>query len=334
MKREVRIYLISIVFSTIVSCNMGSESIILPGKIVLSKSMDNEYIIYANSNIPTSSFKLVNDLGVEYSGVDWLNTKDAFIGTEGITGLTSSEYRCNIVEFDTLGNMTERIYESKKGEIAWPEYTSWDDKYLILTTHKKADPHLFPFEDLTPMLSLMVIDLEQRKVISKIDSVGRSPNFLIEESPWLHSRYQFIYSIDSGTQVKFQREKESINPAETTEGVYIYDVILNEYRLIVPGGRSAISSPINNQIAYEKENSIRVLDLNTHKERTIYKHSSNEKLRSKHWTPDGKYIYFAYNYFWGIGDMFNTGEKLIEVSTGKEQSFMKIGHGFAPYTWK
>src|SRR5690606_15604393 len=124
------------------------------------------------------------------------------------------------------------------------------------------------------------------------------------------------------------------NPVEATEGIYLFDVPTGERKLLVPGGRSAIASPTSNQIAYEKDNSIRVLDLNTNQEKTIYKHGAKEKLRGKHWTPDGNCIYFAYNYQWGIGDMFNTGEKLIEVSTGKEKPFKKIGLGFNPYTWK
>lgn len=53
-----------------------------------------------------------------------------------------------------------------------------------------------------------------------------------------------------------------------------------------------------------------------------------------HWTPDGESIYFAYKYRWGIGDMFTTGEKLINASSGEEKPFMKIGHGFKPYSWR
>jgi Tol biopolymer transport system component len=316
------------------SCNMTDTGNTLPGKIVVSKLMERECVIYMDSDTPKSSFKLMKGNGVEYSGVDWLNTQDAFIGTEVLDRLNRNQHRSNIVRIDLSGKLIDRIYEAEKGELAWPEYSSWDDKYLIFTTHKNVDPTIYPFEGLTPMLSLAIMDIEQKKVITKIDSIGRSPNFLIEESPWLHSGYQFVYSIDGGTQLKVQGEEKIINPVETSEGVYLYDVVLGERKLLVPGGRSAIASPTSNQIAYEKDNSIRVLDLNTNQEKTIYKHSSKEKLRGKHWTPDGKCIYFAYNYQWGIGDMFNTGEKLIEVSTGKEKPFKKIGHGFEPYTWK
>jgi len=334
MRKTMMVSLIFLNWMLIYSCNIMDSGKALPGKILVSKSQEHEYFIYENSDISKSSFKLRYDKEAKYSGLTWLNMKDAFVGTEGISGLTMMEYRCNIVEFDLSGKVSERIYEAEKGELAWPWYSSRDDKYLIFTTHREVDPKIYPFEGLTPMLSLVIMNLEQKKVIVKIDSIGRFPNFKIEESPWLHEGYRFIYSIDGGTKLKLQGEEKLINPVETPEGVYTFDVTSGERKLLVPGGRSAIASPISNQIAYEKDNSIKVLDLKTNKEKTLYKYSSKEKLRGKHWTPDGKYIYFAYTYQWGIGDMFNTGEKLIEVSTGKEKPFKKIGHGFTSYTWK
>lgn len=334
MKKTMLTYIIFLNWLFLYSCNMINSGDPLPGKIVVSKTQEHEYLIYMNSDIPKASFKLRYDNEVKYSGMDWLNTRDAFIGTEGISGLTQMEYRCNIVEFDLSGKITDRIYEAEKGELAWPKYSSRDDRYLIFTTQRQADPKIYPFEALTPMLSLVIMDLEQRNVITKIDSIGRDPNLKINESPWLYEGYRFVYSIDGGTKLKLEGEEKPINPVEATEGIYLFDVPTGERKLLVPGGRSAIASPTSNQIAYEKDNSIRVLDLNTNQEKTIYKHGAKEKLRGKHWTPDGNCIYFAYNYQWGIGDMFNTGEKLIEVSTGKEKPFKKIGLGFNPYTWK
>ena len=317
------------------SCNMINSGDSLPGKIVVSNSQKHEYFIYVDSDIPKSSFKLRYDNEVKYSWVEWLNTKDAFVGTEGIPGLTPMEYRCNIVQFDLSGKITGRIYKAEKGELASPRSSSLDDKYLLFTIEREADPIKYPFEGLAPMVSLAVMDLEQKKVVAKLDSVGRFPNLRIEESPWLHEGYQFVYSIYGGTKFKLEGEEKRINPVEATEGIYLFDVLSGERKLLVPGGRSAIASPTSNQIAYQKDNSIIVLDLKTNKEKIIYTHSPREKLRGKHWTPDGKSIYFAYTYYWGIADVLNSnGEKLIDASTGKEKPFKKIGHGFESYTWK
>jgi hypothetical protein len=330
--------LISLIFLNwlfIHSCNMINSGDPLPGKIVVSKTQEHEYVIYMNSDIPKSSFKLRDDNEVSYSWVEWLNTKDAFIGTEGIPGLTRMEYRNNIVQFDLSGKVTDRIYEAEKGELASPRNSSWDDKYLLFTIEREADPIKHPFEGLAPMVSLAVMDLERKKVVVKLDSVGRFPNLRIEESPWLHGGYQFVYSISSGVKFKLEGQEGFINPVESPEGIYLFDVLSGERKLLVPGGRSAIVSPTSNQIAYKKDNSLRVLDLKTNKEKIIYTHSSKEFLRGTHWTPDGKSIYFAYTRQSGITDILDdNGEKLIEVSTGKEKPFKSIGHGFHPYTWK
>jgi hypothetical protein len=317
------------------SCNMMNTGQPLSGKIVVTDTQKSECFIYDGSDIPKSSFKLKKDKEAEYGGVDWLNTQDAFIGTEGIPGLTRMEYRCNIVQFDLSGKITGRIYEAEKGELAWPRNSSWDDKYLLFMIQREADPIKYPFEGLAAMVSLAVMDLEQKKVVAKLDSVGRFPNLSIEESPWLHEGYQFVYSIDGGVKFKLKGQEELINPVETTEGIYLFDVLSGERRLLVPGGRSAIVSPTSNQIAYKKDNSLRVLDLKTNKEKIIYTHSSKEFLRGTHWTPDGKSIYFAYTCQSGITDILNdNGEKLIDASTGKEKPFKSIRHGFQSYTWK
>jgi len=335
MRKTMLTSLIFLNWLFILSCDMMNTGQPLPGKIVVTDTQKSECFIYEGSDIPKSSFKLKNDKEANYSWVEWLNTKDAFVGTEGVPGLTAMEYRCNIVQFDLSGKITDRIYEAEKGELAAPRNSSWDDKYLLFTIQWEADPVKYPFEGLAAMVSLAVMDLEQKKVVAKLDSVGRFPNLRVEESPWLHEGYQFVYSIYGGTKFKLEGQEELINPIETTEGIYLFDVLSGERKLLVPGGRSAIVSPTSNRIAYEKDNSIRVLDLNTNEEIIIYNHSPKEKLRGTHWTPDGKSIYFAYTYYSGITDILNdNGEKLIDASTGKEKSFKSIGHGFQSYTWK
>src|SRR5690606_4942638 len=70
------------------SCSMINSGDPLAGKIVVTDTQKHECFIYEGSDTPELSFKLKNDSEAEYSGVDWLNTKDAFVGTEGISGLT------------------------------------------------------------------------------------------------------------------------------------------------------------------------------------------------------------------------------------------------------
>lgn len=329
--------ILSILYTWILisSCSFMNSEKSLPGKILVSKTQENACFFYEDSDTAKWSFKEKNDEEAEYSVMAWWKTKDAFFGTEGIPGSIPMEYRCNIVMFDLSGKIIDRIYEAEKGELAWPRYSSWDDKYLIFTTERKLDPELYPLDGLAPMLSLVIMDLEQKKIIIKIDSIGRFPNFQIEESPWLHEGYQFVYSTDGATKLQLKGEEKLLNPVETAEGVYLFDIVTGKRKLLIPGASAAIASPTSNQIAYEKEHSIIVRDLNTNKEKTIYKYRRNEVITSKHWTPDGKSIYFSFISRSAISDMYNEiEEKLMEVSSGKELPFKSIGMADESYTWK
>ena len=122
--------------------------------------------------------------------------------------------------------------------------------------------------------------------------------------------------------------------AKESAGIYVYDLETDEHTLLVPDGRFAIASPNSNKIAFMKEKSIWVLNLDDSTEMMLYQFRPKEKVPNMHWTPDGKYIYVVSFNYYGVSDLFTSGEKLIEVSTGREVSFKKISHGFNPYTWK
>lgn len=312
------------------SCGEQEAQEVLKGRIATYNHMTKEYSIYIDSKTPVASFKI----GDRLSGIDWLSNKDEFLSSEEFPGITEMDFRIDIVRCDLSGLVKERIYKSEKGEIAWPLYSSKNDKHLLLTTHHRADPKVYPFEGLTPMLTLVIMDLEKKTIIHKIDSIGRSPNFKVEESPWLYSGDRFVYSIDGGVQLRLEGQSEMINPVTSEAGVYIFDLNSKSRKLLVPGAHTAIASPTKNLIAYQKDNSIRVLDMFTNEETVIYEYSPNEQILGMHWTPDGEYIYFAYKHPWGIWNQYSTGEKLIQASSGDETPFEKIGHGFHTYSWR
>lgn len=320
------------------SCNSSNSAKPLPGEIVVSNwpEKNRKYFMYNNSDEYSTTFELGNNGEFEYSSLTWMNTKDAFVGVEIVRGLTPMHTRVNIVQFDLTGQITGRLYEAEKGELAAPTNLSWDDKYLLFTTEHRIEFNKdLNEEGYARSYTLSVMETEQRKVVLILDSVTFNTILETKESPWLHKRYQFVYSISSDEQLKLRGKKDVSNPVQSPAGIYVFDILKRESTMLVPDGRNAIASPANNQIAYEKDNSLRVLDLNTNQEKIIYEHSPKEILRGTHWTPDGKAIYFAYSNNWGISDILkDNGEKLIEVSTGKEKSFNKIGHGFRPYTWK
>lgn len=321
----------------LLSCSnsMTKTAITLPGKILTFRTTQEDFY-YDNSDTPRLSFKIRDDKDFVYSGLAWFNTKDAFVGNEYVTAPSRMENRSNIVSFDLSGKITDRIYEAEKGEIAWAYYPSRDDKYLIFTTKGYVNGELNPIESLNPKVSLGILDIVKKKTIIKLDSLARESDLQIEESPWLQDGYRFVYSIGGGMQFVMAGEEQPINPSKVEEGLYIFDVATGKSSLLIPGGLSAIASPTQNSIAYEKDHCVIVRDLGNNKEHIIYKYKQNETILSKHWTPDGKFIYISYLSRSPLGELFKTTEsKLIDASTGEEIPFKEIGMIYgSTYTWK
>src|SRR5687767_11901349 len=130
-KKVIVIFLIYINCLAIISCNMFDPGITLPGKIAIERVQSDSCVIYIDSNRPTITFKLRNDKEVRCGGLYWLNGEDNFLGSEAITGSSRAEYKCNIAKFNLSGKLIDTIYASENGEIAWVDYPSRDDKYLL-----------------------------------------------------------------------------------------------------------------------------------------------------------------------------------------------------------
>jgi len=327
MKKEKKIapYLI---FLCLLSCSSGmtKTAITLPGKIMKSVPFQDTCFIYDDSDTAKLSFIARDDEDFAYSVTAWFNTKDAFVGDEYVAAASRMERRTNIVSFDLSGKIIDRIYEAEKGERAWACYPSRDDKYLIFTSERILGLESSPLEDFAPRVTLGIIDLDTKEVITKIDSFGRLPNIKIKESPWLQGGYRFVYSMDGATQFRLEGEEQPINRLTTKAGVYIFDVASSKSSLLVPDGFSPIASPVSNQIAYEKDHCVIVMDLIDNRERVLYRYKSNETLLSKHWAPDGKSIFISYLSRSPLGELFKTSDsKLIDLGTGAEIPFKKIG---------
>lgn len=288
--------------------------------------------MYDNSAIPRTLFKITQDSIIHRSGFTWMNHEDFLIGTESILGSIREDRKSNIIKVDLNGKVIQKLYEAEKGELAWPLYTSWDDKYLLFTSNYLADPSIYPLEGLSPMVSLVIMDLNSEQIIIKIDSLGRLPNLEFKESPWLHDNQRFVFSLCDNIRLK--SNDTPINPIHNKKGVYLYDITLKTKKLIIPEGKSAVVSPDENLIAFEKNNSIRILNLDTGIERTLYDYGDNVIIHNKHWTPDGDLIYFTYKYKWGFDYFYYNNEKLIDVNSGNEVAFEKLDLGYNSFSWK
>jgi len=326
-----RIFSLVIACFIFTSCFMSEREIPLPGKIAVS-SPEQVCSIFDNSDKRKVQFKLRDDNEISYGGLTWANQDDSFIGIEYLETATRGTSRGNVVRFDLSGNIIERIYESQEGEIAGSTYPSRNDKRLLFASQNKGDIKVNPLEGLSRMQSLVIMDLNQKKVVKRIENIGVAANFELRESPWLYDEDRFIYSISGENKIKIKGE--TINPVEEeSAGVYVYDLTTDKKKLLIQGGRFGISSPTNFQLAFIKGQSVWMLDLKSNATKMIYEAGTKEKVSNIHWTPDGKCIYLVYFDYY-VSDFFTSGEKLIEVSSSKEVGFKKIGQGFGAYSWK
>lgn len=308
----------------------------LPGNILYWTGLGTDphawvYAAGARTRVPVA---LGRGREAEYNGFLWLNTEQALLGVERQIGPNPTAARYRIARFSPAGKLLERGYEAPAGEMAWPEAPSRDDRYwLIFSQPLHSDD---PLAALTPVVALTILDRHHPTQTVRLAAFGQLPNLELHESPWLCRGDQFVYSLEYGTQVQVAGEPAATLPRRPLAGVYVYDVATGQRRLLVPDGRGAVASPVANCVAYEKDHTVRVLDLTTGQDRAVYHGSAQEQLQGLHWTPDGTGLYFAYTRYWGATawGWFSTGEKLLVCATGEEQPFIGLQLGFTSYSWK
>lgn len=311
--------------------SMNKNEMTLPGKIAVVNIQADSCTIYDNSNIGKIKFKIGRFNDTSLGGYCWMNTSDHFVASEYIRTKNGPTDKGNLVETDIEGKFIDYIYKVNTGEFADGAYLTKNDSLLLFTINKKGDKKINPFEGLMRMNSIVIMDFKSRKIIKTIDSVGYSPIFSMEESPWFYNGNSFIYSINY--QNGIGGADELIEKGKVA-GVYIYNLAEDKIKLLIPDASFGICSPTDSIIAYKMGQSVYCFNLKNNTSHLIFKANKNQKVQNIHWTPDGKYVYLVYFTFYLSDIDFDTDEKLIEVATGKEMPFKKIHHGYMSYSWE
>lgn len=304
----------------------AEEEITLPGKIAVS--INDTCFIYDNTHTGVAKFKARNDEHIEYGNFTWINKQDSLLGIEYIKESKNKINQRNIACFDLNGNIISTIYEAGDSMLAGIPYLSKKDNRLLFTLEKLGDFRKNPFAGLSSEQSVVIMDFDKKEILKKIEKIGRTPNFTIDDSPWLFDETRFLYSIVGGRQIIAYGKR--VNPESADPpGVYIYNITTDQKKLLIRDGHSVTCSPVDIRISYIKDQSVYVKDLKDNSEKILYTWKKGN-IPHMNWSPDGKFIYMlCYN-----RSFHGSEEKLIEVTTGKETPFKKIHHGFYSYTWK
>ncbi|HQV75492.1 MAG TPA: hypothetical protein PLE78_08370 [Flavobacteriales bacterium] len=319
---------IALLATTGFTCGQATIDKVLQGLIVLDKYQSTEICIYQDSIHPYACFSEKGNDNLHYGGFTWLYTSKTLMGQALYnSGGHYSDVRCDLMEFDSLGEPKRVLYKAIGGELAWTEFSSWDDKFVLFTTHHLPDPSVQPFEGLMPMLALKVLDMTSGAVVHIIDSIGRPPSYQMNESPWLHDGHRFVWSIRHTTRL-IDDDGDLFQHGSGRNGIHMFDMRAGTVTLLVEGAKMAVVSPIKDILAYIKENKLCVFDMESSTETILFTFGESEQIRTVHWSPDGSAI------FVGSAKSHSIKERLIDVQTGKELPFTSIGMTNGTYSWK
>lgn len=310
------------------TCGQATIDQVLPGLIILDKYRSTEICIYQDSIQPYACFSEKGNDNLQYGGFTWLHTSNTLMGHALYnSGGYYADVSCDLMEFDSLGEPKRVLYKAIGGELAWSEFSSWDDKFVLFTTHHLPDPSIQPFEGLMPMLALKVLDMTSGEVVHIIDSIGRPPSYQMNESPWLHDGHRFVWSIRHAT--KLIDDHGDIFPrGKSDNGVHIFDMRTGTVTLLIEEAEMAVVSPLRNVLAYVKKNKLCLFDMENSNETILFSFGASEQIHTAHWSPDGSAI------FVGCAKNRSIKERLIDVQTGQELPFTSIGMTTGTYSWK
>ncbi len=332
-----------IVFIT--SCMDKDEQakLILPGKIAYWESSTpgktgyESWSVYSNDNF--SKIILRNSEDTTFTIRQWMNKSDLFLGKQSIK-INESDYQYknekvthkkprkeNLVLIDLAGNIKETIYSSGVFESITDAYFSPDDSkiMLVLSRYDEGTEEIAPQNS-----SFLVIDLETKTVIKRIENFELSSNLTFNETPWSPDGSRIVYGI---IDARININDKPVSQSSVETGLYILDLKTETSELVAPDGNNGIWIPNGEKIAYFKNGDLWIYDLTKKDHQVFYESKSFERLNIIHWSPDGLYLRVQGWRYTSFGYLFEKPvDRLIQVDNGQEIPFKKIGG--TSYTWK
>lgn len=277
------------------------------------------------SNFSLSS-KDSNSETIRMFGFVWLHNTNRLLAGEEIDNNKAADYHSNLVIVDTSGKLVKRlILNPARHFMGWYYPDNNDDK--ILFTESYLDGSFASGFSRTENLN--ILSLAENKIELRIDNFNRNGDLLIAESPWSPDGAMFVYSI--GKQHELWLSGHLLNAHDSTiSGSYIFDLNKKKDIKFIEGSKEAVWNSTLNLIAYIKDNSIWLYDLNNDSKKLIFSPFRNKPgaINNIHWTPDGKFIYIN-----GYTSSRNFYEKLIDVD-GNQIKFKPLNLCNFSFSWK
>lgn len=291
------------------SCGSGqNQKVSIIGRTVSFDSRNN--IIHLRNDSSWREIELKGDKKKSYSGLILNNTTNNFLVIEYSQNKIGRTVEGDIMEFNINGDSINKVFDSKTGELVGNLCLSRNDNKLLFTLENDYFNPSDPIGQLNRPVNILIMDFKKREIIKKLDTVGMSLNVWINDAPWLSHESSFIYDFRTDRKIKMYNDTSEERMTEQA-GIYLYDINLNKKSLLIPEGYSGVVSPLEDKIAYLKDKSIYVYNVNTKSNELLYSLSKKEKTAFVNWTPNGDYIYFE---SYSVNNFGADGAFLIRIS--------------------
>ncbi len=261
----------------------------------------------------------------------WFHAREAFIGKESRGPLRGPDFRSNLVVLNLAGEPTDTLYCGLPAERINNTYLSRQDSLAVFTVEPSRSSlgehgfySNFPFEP----LSLRILEVKSRTVVTRIDGLFSNRHFEMAESPWSPDQSKLTYAIQKlliADELIGDRDLTHSLWANREGGVFVYSLCSQEHLRIADSGYCAIWSPVEDKIAYMTEGSISLYDPDRDSTTILYEAGLSEVIRFIHWTPCGKYVFARHKVDWfGLGLLVKYDQKLIRIEDGVEVDFIRL----------
>jgi len=276
----------------------------------------NQNTITANLNSKLRHVKLIVDKNKSYGEFILANNADNFLVVEYSQNQNGRTVEGDIVRFDLNGILVDTIFDAKTGELTGDLCLTRNDSMLLFTLQfDKFDPS-DPLSQLNRPISILVMSFRERKITKKLDSFGMSLNVWINKSPWLKNDSCFIYDFRTDREIQMANQP-IMGRSNVGQGIHLYNLSSDKDTLLIPGGFSGVVSPIEDKVAYLKDEKIFLHDMNGRSDELLYTLDRNEKVASIDWAGNGQFIRFkSYKASWA-------NEILIRISDKRKMEIEK-----------
>lgn len=265
-----------------------------------------EILICSQGNCDT--IELESPLKFKYHSFKWSNNDSLIICTEYANGIR------NLAYLNLEGKVVKRVYQFDKKLPVYSIFPSTKES-LILFLYRFSEVPLSMEQAANYPCNLGIVDINNDSVFSAIERIAPIQMVYITNSPWSHDETRFVFTVSAGPKSIFTGIDSipGYNYKVFEPGVYEYNIISKQYKLLVKNASSATWSPDGKYIVYELDNRLYRSSSDFSTKELLYNARAFERIsRGLFWLNNGESLLFRSSFRpFGIRELASQKAKLI-----------------------